>query len=253
MPEIQEEVLHHPHTGEKHVHVRWKFTEDDLREYREQFKLSGITGGEFTDRFLLELEEWCRQFYRLSKLTAHSRQRKELNYFEDMKRDARNLLRKLCAIANGEEKYLLPSNIVDMGNDFLPDHIKEGFDKENPNPVYRFNRGLRESAASVIGPLAAFTETAEILAPYLPVKRRGRPDADATGFCKQLAWLFMKYIGIPTAYGKGPFVRIVEITRERLELPCGAVERPVSLALRALKRDNPGFWKHYSGLWKTGR
>jgi hypothetical protein len=63
----------------------------------------------------------------------------------------------------------------------------------------------------------------------------GRPKADSLGFIRAVADIFTKYLGRPTTYEDGPFVRVCRIALEALSLPAKDPSRAIRTALKNLQ------------------
>lgn len=71
--------------------------------------------------------------------------------------------------------------------------------------------------------------------------KKGRPNADEDRLVFALGKLFQKYIGDPSSYESGAFVRMVRVALEACELRSTDPSRPIASALAALnkKRTSP--------------
>ena len=181
--------------------------------------------------FVQGIDFYCDEYVRNGKHLTLKQRAQRRKYYSLLIRDTKMILARLERIASNKDIVGYPTTIEELA--FMEDRFDENC---NWKVIPFMNETVKSDALKVIPNLKELISSLEIANSTLnPSISRGREKADTVGLVKIIAMFYKRYIGTPTIYHNGGFVKAVELTLEYLGLPHEYPTRSIKQVISSLK------------------
>lgn len=198
------------------VHCEWRFTEAEKHEIRRT--LRNETPKEVIETFIRHLEFFCNG----KKDLLEQPQKIDI-------RATRERVLTDCMAALNHLKQIERGKMITWHRENLDAY---GAGTKAADPTGDFLLAELQSAWEAVGPLEKFLK---IFGKYhrAEIKKKGRPSADSDHFIRKIRDIYIEHIGKPTAYEKGAFFTIVQLSLEYIGLPFKDPSKAIKAALKS--------------------